>query len=153
MKIQQKERIIKYMIGDKIMLFKKGFKYQLEEKYSILTPIVGYDIDTTWVRLKPNGKLILREGFAWDGSSGPTIDTKTCKRASAEHDAFYRLMRYNELPRALRKQADILYHDRCLEDGMWKVKAWWRYRALRKAGIASTLPKNRKKIYHVPKRG
>jgi len=134
----------------KMISYRKGFKNQLSETYTILTPIVGYDIDTTWIKLESNGRLTLRRGFAWDGSSGPTIDTKTCKRASAEHDAFYRLMRYGELPGSLRKQVDKFYHQKCLEDGMWKIKAWWRYRILRKAGKSSTLVKNKKKIYKAP---
>ena len=133
------------------MKYQKGFKYQLTEDYRVLTSITGYDIDITWIKLEPDGYLTLKLGFAWDGSSGPTWDTKTCKRSSAEHDAFCRLMVYKLIPRKLKNKIDKIYYNKCIKDGMWKIKAWWRYKALEKTGEIYVKPKNRKKIYEVPK--
>ena len=39
-------------IGENIMEYIKGFKHQLNEEYVSYTGIVGYEAETTWIRLE-----------------------------------------------------------------------------------------------------
>ena len=84
-----------------ITYIKKLCKYQLESDYST----VIYDMDLSdfpeefkndyfsisakYDRLS----ICVKPGYAWDGASGPTIDTKNTVAASMIHDILYQFMR------------------------------------------------------------
>ena len=116
------------------MRYKAGYKYQLAETYSIALP---------WLAIQPNhaadfllvdgATLTIERGYCWDGASGPTWDSKSSMRASLVHDALYQLMRLGVLPEACRKHADDTLYDLCLEDGMFKPRAWAWWKAVRLA--------------------
>ena len=36
--------------------------------------------------------LLIKDGYAWDGASGPTIDTKNTQTASLVHDGLWQLI-------------------------------------------------------------
>jgi len=130
--------------------YKRGFKYQLEEDYTASTGVLPANyIETKWIILKEDGTLILKKGYAWDGSSG-VFDTKSSQQASAEHDAFYKLMRYGLLSHDVKKSVDKRYRNKCVEDGMWRWRANMRYNALIKIE-AYTKSSKKKKIYRLPK--
>ena len=78
----------------KRIFYSKGYKYQLKREYSLLTRICpDDDIQTLFVTLSKNGFLRIKTGYAWDGASGPAIDTRNFMRGSLVHDALYQLMR------------------------------------------------------------
>ena len=138
--------------------YKKGFKYQLTKEYRENVGIsakhpcyIGYAVESNdgWIRLKDDGTLILRRGYGWDGSSGPTWDTNTCMQASAEHDALCKLVRWGILPMSLLPQIDQRYSDKCDEDGMWKPKRKLRHWVLTKLKFYAK-PSARQKIYTAP---
>ena len=124
--------------------YKGHYKYQLVENYDIAIPSLptgGYMVSGRLFHI--HGKRFLEiiekrlwifQGYAWDGPSGPTIDTKDSMRASLVHDALYQLIREGHLPQAYRKQADILLREIAIEDGMWRWRAWGWYWAVRKFG-------------------
>lgn len=115
--------------------YRGGYKYQLAEAYSVLTSIVpDQPIDHDYISLSAQGVIGIRQGYAWDGPSGPTVDTKTFMRGSLIHDALYQLMRDGLLPLSFREAADTELKKICLEDGMWSIRAWWVYRAVRTFG-------------------
>lgn len=121
----------------------KGWKYRLVEEEAFSTGLEGlYQIDTEYVALNWGGRLWMKKGYAWDGSS-VVRDTKTCMKASLVHDALYQLMREGLLDRKLRKYADQLYRDLCIQRGMWKVRAGWRYTAIRMFAKKYTFPSNK----------
>jgi len=93
--------------------------------------------------------LILRLGYAWNGSNF-VWDTKSSQQASGEHDAFYKLMRFQLLPMEVREKVDKRYGKKCRIDGMWEWRAKLRHKALIKAGKSGTLPSRRQKIYYAP---
>lgn len=63
------------------MKYRKGFKYQLAENETFETPFKSeINIHLPFISLHTTGRLIGRKGYAWDGCSGPTIDTRTVRR-------------------------------------------------------------------------
>lgn len=130
--------------------YKKGYKYQLAETYSVTTDVVSLrPIMTEYIRLFDN-RLIVEKGYAWDGPSGPTIDTPNFMRGSLVHDALYQLMREGLLGPEWRKQADMELRRICLEDGMSRLRAWWVYRGVRLGAGFAANPVNRKPILKAP---
>jgi len=78
--------------------------------------------------------LTLSPGFQWDGPSGPTIDTMATMRASAVHDALYRMIGEGELSPFWRAEADALLRRLMLEDGAPSWRAWIYWAAVRLFG-------------------
>lgn len=112
----------------------RGYKYQLLEDYSAKAPFKppeeGVGIDG-FISFDLNGDLLIKAGYAWDGASGPAIDTDNFLRPSLVHDAFYQLMREGDLPWDYRDKVDRLLQQMCIEDGMSKTRAWWVYWGVR----------------------
>lgn len=134
-----------------MILYKGGYKYQLVEEYSCVVSILPEQtIYDGYVVLDTRGNLNIRKGYAWDGPSGPTIDTSTFMRGSLVHDALYQLIRAGKLDSSHREQADKELRRICLEDGMYRIRAWWVYQAVRNHGASAADPKNRKKVYKAP---
>lgn len=112
-----------------------GYKYQLVENYTFYTGFKNdRNITHSFIQLEFEGYLHIRKGYAWDGPSGPTIDTKNFMRGSLIHDALYQLLREHRNPGFTRKQADEILKIVCLEDGMSKLRAWWVYQGVRNFG-------------------
>lgn len=132
--------------------YKDGYKYQLNADYEVDIPITPEaDIDTDYIDLDVNGKLTIRKGYAWDGPSGPTVDTKNFMRGSLVHDALYQLMRHGHLSNDThRDDADELLRTMCKEDGMTSTRAWWVYRGVRWFGSLASNPHNVKQPIHAP---
>ena len=136
--------------------YRKGYKYQLGKEYLISLPAqVQMTIDLrAWPRFlryyREGGYLLVKVGYAWDGPSGPTIDTKTAMRASLEHDVYYQLMRLKILPESFREAADEIYRQRCKEDGMGAFRRWYHFKGLRWGAARAADPKNKKKIIWAP---
>ena len=131
--------------------YRGGYKYQLVEDYSVWLPIAPPNtITTEYITLTSLGILSVHSGYAWDGPSGPTIDTKNFMRGSLVHDALYQLMRERFLPETFRARADVLLRDLCLEDGMWRIRAWWVYQGVRFGGGPAAAPKNVKPVLEAP---
>lgn len=131
---------------------KGNYKYQLEDQYvSVPTDIrLEEDILTSHVCLMKSGLLSVSHGYAWDGPSGPTIDTKSFMRGSLFHDALYQLMRQELLDRKWKDTADRLLQKVCIADGMWKVRAWWVYQGVKRGGFSGSHPNNRRRIFTAP---
>lgn len=110
----------------KSIVYRGGYKYQLVETYRVgLTIRPPQTVLHDYIRLDTDGTLTIRAGYAWDGPSGPTFDTKGFMRGSLVHDALYQLMGDGLLPLSEREAADATLRRICLEDGMSQVRAWW----------------------------
>jgi hypothetical protein len=121
--------------------FRDGYKYQLVEPYTLALDLYpARAIDTPYVALGLDGTLTIRAGYAWDGPSGPTIDTPSFQRGALVHDALYQLIREGYLPPPCRAHADRLLRSLCREDGMSAIRAWWVYRAVRRFGAQLEVP-------------
>lgn len=113
----------------------RSYKYQTKKDYIITIGIKPPEtIDEKFIILTTDGELTIKEHYAWDGPSGPTIDTKNFMRGSLVHDALYQLLRGNHFAsnhEETRKYADQLLRDICREDGMSKFRSWYVYRGVR----------------------
>ena len=146
------------MTDTKQISYKDGYKYQLTQDVVITLPWVTSDsmwqtkVSVPFLTLGPLGILTIRAGYAWDGPSGPTIDTKDFMRASLVHDALYQLLRQGYLGRSVssawRKHADKLLRQMCIEDGMPKWRAAYAYWAVRNFGWSSS--ENKKPVHTAP---
>lgn len=120
-----------------------GYKYQLVEDYLVTIPICPVRaIKEDFIELDPAGILRVKAGYAWDGPSGPTIDTKDFMRGSLVHDALYQLMRDGLLDESTYKDvADNILRSLCIEDGMSHIRAWWVYQGVQKFGTSAATEK------------
>ena len=131
--------------------YKSGYKYQLVEEYQVQTRVIPKeDIKTEYIDLYTDGKLVIKKGYAWDGPSGPTIDTANFMRGSLVHDALYQLLRQEHIDEKWRKEADDELKRICREDGMSKIRAWWVHLAVRKWGGTAADPALKKKTHTAP---
>ena len=138
----------------KCIAYKAGYKYQIQAPYTVrigLRPATP--IHTDYIDLDLDGTLSLRDGYAWDGPSGPTFDTPDFMRGSLVHDALYQLMREGHLDRAVhRERADRILREICQEDGMNPLRAWWVYRGVRLFADPAADPATDKPLLRAPGR-
>jgi len=110
------------------IFYRDGMKYQVAHDYMRKTPICPQDdIITKWWVLTRGGVLLLKDGFAWDGASGPTFDTKNSMSPSAEHDALCKMLRNRSLDYDLwQDRINEFFRERCEENGMapWRASLW-----------------------------
>ncbi|MGF1895515.1 DUF1353 domain-containing protein [Vibrio alginolyticus] len=119
------------------MKYKKRqkYKYTLHSEEKIETHIsVSNAYDSPFLSLSKQGVLTIKKGYAWDGASGPALDTKNIMKACLVHDALYQLMREEVLPQSARKHADTLLRETCLEKGMSSFRATYIYYGVRVVG-------------------
>jgi hypothetical protein len=99
--------------------YRDGYKYQLVETYHVLLAFEPpYRAENEWITLERSGLLTIKAGYAWDGPSGPTLDTLDFMRGSLIHDALYQCLREGLLPQEFRDEADKELLRICKEDGM-----------------------------------
>ncbi len=139
-------------MADHGITYRSGYKYQLAEEYSLKISIKpDAPIDSAFIALDPQGNLRVKAGYAWDGTSGPVIDTPSNLRASLVHDALYQLMREKSLSaKAHKEKADKLFKKLVKEDGVPAPVAQVYYEALKKLGRPATRPENAKPLKHAP---
>lgn len=145
----------------------KAYKFKLEESYSRFTGIKGYEFNTAYYSMCPDGEFVVFRGYAWDGSSIPYKKLlriaslgfydpdRYCKEASLIHDGLCQAIREGLLPKKWKLQADILYKKMSVEGGMSEKQAKRRYVVLRKFGDKGIEPEKnpRNKIYDTNDRG
>ena len=115
------------------------YKYQLVQAYEIDVDIKEHDVDHEFMRLNPDGTLIIRKNYAWDGASFYP-DTPKIMRGSLVHDALYQLLRLGKLEPKFRDDADELLRKICIADGMWPFIAWTVYKVVNRLGAKYATP-------------
>lgn len=114
--------------------YTEGYLYQTEENFEWSTGIKPIAPGgNRFVTMGHDGVLFVKAGYAWDGASGPAINTKSFVRASLVHDALYQLIRLGVVATDDRVTADRLLRDILIKDGArWEaVRAQWVYAAVR----------------------
>ena len=134
--------------------YKSGYKYQLHEAYEATIEINPYtEINTDYINLGTVGNLLIKKGYAWDGPSGPTFDTRNFMRGSLVHDAVYQLMRQQHLPVSFKGAADDELIKMCREDGMSRLRAWWVYKGVDWFAGSAVEPDSAKEVFRAPENG
>ena len=129
------------------MKYREGYANQVHEDFSLklkYNPTVSYE--NNFLSINVSGVLSIKAGYAWDGASGPTVDTKNTIVPSCVHDALYQLMREKAIPRSFRIHADQLFYEMLRSRGMMWFRAQYWYRGVRMGGSSSANPKNKKPI-------
>lgn len=135
------------------MKYSAGYKYQLRETFYYQCKYIRpyKEIKTKWIALDRNGLLTIIEGYAWDGASGPTIDTKSSMRGGLVHDALFQLMRFGLLDRNLNFHwANKEFHKILIEDGMYRWRAWIWYNSVGDFSKFATYYSSEPKILAAP---
>lgn len=105
---------------------KAGYRYQLAEQFThTLFKESFKNVEHEYFEIK-DGLITVKQGYAWDGPSGPTIDTKNTLMPSMIHDCLYQAIRLGLLPPEDRKKADDLLVILLLETGTnyFRAKLW-----------------------------
>jgi hypothetical protein len=117
---------------------RRNWKYLVHEDEIFETGIkLDSSIRTKFLSMDEDGALLIKKGYAWDGASGPTFDSKNTMLGSLVHDSLYQLMREGWLDFTWRKRADELLRDIMISKGMTKIRARLWYRAVRKTAYKS----------------
>jgi hypothetical protein len=134
--------------------YRSGYKYQLVEEYRVTVNVLPEsDLLTDYIDLRKGGHLTIKKGYAWDGPSGPTIDSNNFMRGSLVHDALYQLIRHQFLQTHWKDTADRELRRMCREDGMSAIRAWWVYRGVKWFGKPAVMPEAKKPVLRAPEQG
>ena len=110
--------------------YRGGYKYQLEKDLQLqvsIKPLAPVSV-SGFIDLNSEGRLSIYRKYAWEGPSGPSVDTVNFMRGALVHDALYQLMREAGLSKEeWRRKADLELKRMCLQDGMSRARAWWVY--------------------------
>jgi len=129
------------MIRDKLLYFKRGYKYQVARDYRIKLAVIPYEpICLPFVLMDTAGDTIIKTGYAWNGASGPTLDTRNTMTGSLVHDLLYQLIRLGLIDPKYKAYADRILKEICVEDGMNRIRAACWLWAVKTFGGASCKP-------------
>jgi hypothetical protein len=126
------ETLVDIVYMDRIY-YKSGYKYQLHvADYAPNTIYIG---GRKWLRHTllhkvlddpayverdfyaiDGGNLYIRHGYAWDGASGPAIDTVDTQRASLIHDVLWQAIEEGVIPEQYRPLTNLEFRDILFED-------------------------------------
>jgi hypothetical protein len=86
------------------------------------------------------GDTIIKTGYAWNGASGPTVDTRNTMTGSLVHDLLYQLIRLGLIDSKYKEYADRMLKEICIDDGMNSIRAACWLWAVKTFGGASCKP-------------
>lgn len=132
-----------YQFLDNSIQYKSGYKYQLAYTCQLRLPNElwpGAYIGAGYIHVDSFGLMTILKGYAWDGCSGPTIDTKSSMRGGLVHDAGYQLIRLGFYYPDTKDTWDALAEAIWKGDGMWHWRASAWDKMLHKFGWGSTKP-------------
>ena len=116
------------------------YKFKVEENFSIELPYKIPDFVHPYASLK-DGILSVKRGYAWDGASGPIINTRDTLVASLVHDVLYQAMRLNLIKscKENRQIADKNFFEILKMNGVNSIRRKVWYFAVRLFGKKSTI--------------
>ena len=113
--------------------YKKGYHYQLVNMGIRVEIPNAPDVsdDRSPFATIQDSVLHIQPGYAWDGASGPAIDTSSFMVGSCVHDVICQLTDLDLLPYEWRKWGDLKLVEICRANGMSRLRGWWVLRAVR----------------------
>ena len=115
------------------MKYKKGYKYQLHEDYTIKVTITGSVVLQRFYTLDMDGTLVVFKGYAYDGLTN-ALDTKGAMTAALVHDVLYQMIRNGQIAEGFRRNADNMFWRLCIKNGTGRFRAWYMHKAVRLMG-------------------
>ncbi len=127
--------------------YEQQYAYRLSQRKGFLLDrqlqMYGGEVNHPLFSPRSTG-VIVEPGYAWDGPSGPTIDTTNAIRASLLHDVLYQAMREKLIPRKRnRRIADAAFRKILKEDGMHSFRRWLWWITVRLFGGYAVKPQTR----------
>ena len=116
------------------------YKFKVEENFSIELPFKIPDFVHPYASSK-DGILSVKKGYAWDGASGPIINTRDTLVASLVHDVLYQAMRLNLIKSSKENRmiADKNFFEILKMNGVNSIRRKVWYFAVRLFGKKSTI--------------
>ena len=116
------------------------YKFKVEENFSIELPFKIPDVVHPYASSK-DGILSVKKGYAWDGASGPIINTRDTLVASLVHDVLYQAMRLNLIKSSKENRmiADKNFFEILKMNGVNSIRRKVWYFAVRLFGKKSTI--------------
>jgi hypothetical protein len=113
------------------MKYWEGYKFVVAEDFTVQTVIKNFSVQDALTELQQDGTLTIREGYPWDGNSGPCLDVRSSMLASCVHDVLCDYVNLGWLPGYLQPIIDQEYYTLCVEKKMWWRRAMLRMLAIR----------------------
>ena len=111
--------------------FIDGYRFQMAESGCMQTEVYPpEDINTPFYSISKTGRIVAHSGYAWDGISGPMVNTKSMMRASLFHDICCQAINDGRLDPSWRPQADREFKRIAKLDGAWKLRVIYSYLAV-----------------------
>jgi hypothetical protein len=146
------------------IFYRAGYKYQLafsvldEYLYANRSHIPAEGIWTDFIGVwhffdEGIDRIMVwaKKDYAWDGASGPALDTQSFMRPSLKHDIGYQLIRLGLLPSAARHWLDDELFEDCKTDGMWGFRAYYSLQAVHYFGSSAAKPESDRRLLTAPK--
>ena len=116
------------------------YKFKVEENFSIELPFNILFFVLEYASSK-DGILSVKRGYAWDGASGPIINTRDTLVASLVHDVLYQAMRLNLIKSSKENRmiADKIFFEILKINGVNSIRRKVWYFAVRLFGKKSTI--------------
>lgn len=123
-----------------LMYYTSGYKYQLRTdcRFRLPPEFAPYSAELPLLRLV-DCILTCKAGYATDGPSGWTVDTKNSMRGALMHDAGYQLIREGVLPREFKQLLDDLFRELLQHDGMSAPRSFVWHRGVAVGGYRATI--------------
>lgn len=129
------------MDRDRALYYRQGYKYQVTRPYRIKLAITPYaPVRLDHIEMDMSGELRILPGYAWNGASGPTWDTRNSMIGSLIHDVIYQLIRLGLISPEYKEYGDRVLRDICIEDGMLRFRAAYWQCAVLNFGAGSCRP-------------
>ena len=126
---------------------KYKYKFKVEENFSIELPFKIPDFEHPYASSK-DSILSIKRGYAWNGASGPVINTRDTLVASLVHNVLYQAMRLNLIKpsKENRKTADKNFFEILKMNGVNSIRRKVWYFAVRLFGkkLTKSLQENDK---------
>ena len=128
------------------MKVRKVKGYRVTEGDSIHLPFDIPDVEHKFFGIKRR-QMVIRQGYYYDGASGPVRDTKRTMFAAAFHDVAYQAIREGLIGLEYKSSFDKLFADMCKERGQWEWLVGLYFKGLKKFGTRSCVPGDKPKEY------
>jgi hypothetical protein len=104
--------------------YSTGYKYRLEEDFNTKIELFDKNLISTFIELNPDGYLLIKKGYAWNGLSGPDLDVKKFIKSILIYDALRQLVREHGLEQSYIPSINKIISTQLMASGMNSMHIW-----------------------------